>query len=220
MYIPKHFAEDDQATLHALIRAHPLGTWVTRAAEGLLGIDADHVPFMLDATRGPLGTLRAHVARANPVWRSMVGPSALPSLVIFQGAEAYISPSWYPSKHADGKAVPTWNYAVVHVRGTPRAIEDKAAMLELVSSLTDIHEGSQRLPWKVTDAPADYIDKLLGAIVGIEIPIESIVGKWKLNQNHPKANKLGMVAGLTERGRADDLAMASMAERFIEPSKT
>lgn len=217
MYLPRHFAEDDLPTLHALMRAHPLGTWVTSGAEGPESIDADHVPFMVDATRGPLGTLRAHVARANPVWRSMVDASASPSLVIFQGADAYISPSWYPSKHADGKAVPTWNYAVVHVRGTPRAIEDKAGLLELVSSLTNIHEGTQRLPWKVTDAPDDYIDKLLGAIVGIEIPIESIVGKWKLNQNHPKANKLGLVAGLSQRGRADDLAMAAMVERFIEP---
>jgi transcriptional regulator len=220
MYLPKHFAEEDQPTLHALIRAHPLGTWVTCDANDAKSIDADHVPFMVDTTRGPLGTLRAHVARANPVWRSMVGTSAPASLVIFQGAEAYISPSWYPSKHADGKAVPTWNYAVVHVRGTPRAIEDKDALLELVSSLTDIHEGAQRLPWKVTDAPDDYIDKMLGAIVGIEIPIDSIVGKWKVSQNHMKANKLGTMAGLSARGRADDHAMAAMVERFVEPPKT
>jgi transcriptional regulator len=223
MYLPRHFAEEDLATLHALVHAHPLGTWVTRGADGPdspAGIDADHVPFMLDTTRGPLGTLRAHVARANPLWRSMTGDGASASLVIFQGADAYISPSWYPGKHADGKAVPTWNYAVVHVRGTPCAIEDKATLLGLVSSLTHIHEGSQRLPWKVTDAPADYIDKLLGAIVGIEIPIDSIVGKWKVSQNHPKANKLGVVAGLGQRGRAGDDAMATMVERFVEPPKT
>jgi transcriptional regulator len=213
VYNPSHHEEKDLATLHALMRAHPLGTWVTMGAQGL---EANHVPFMVDASRGEFGTLRCHVARANPMWREFANASA-PSLVIFQGANAYISPSWYPGKHVDGKAVPTWNYATVHVHGQPQVTEDKAELLELVSHLTRVHEGGQRVPWKVSDAPADYIDKLLGAIIGIHIPITSIQGKWKVSQNHPRGNKLGVVAGLATRDQPDDPAMAEMIQRFIEP---
>ncbi len=210
MYTPKHHEEHDLPTLHALMRAHPLGTWVTQEPGGLV---ANHIPFMVDASRGQWGTLRAHVARSNPVWRSV---AAMPSLVIFQGADAYISPSWYPSKHADGKAVPTWNYATVHVQGHPRVLDDKDAVLQLVSDLTALHESSQAVPWQVSDAPSDYIDKLLGAIVGIEIPIAAIEGKWKVNQNHPRANQLGLVAGLTARNRPHDAEMAAMVQRHIK----
>jgi transcriptional regulator len=156
MYVPKHHEESDTAVLHALIRAHPLGAWVTQSEDGLL---ANHIPFLLDATRGGHGTLVGHVARANPAWQSF--STAVESVVIFQGAESYITPSWYPSKHAHGKAVPTWNYAVVHAHGLPRAIEDRAWLLQHVTQLASTHEAGQALPWKVSDAPQDYIESLL-----------------------------------------------------------
>ena len=202
MYIPKHFEETDRSVLHALIRAQPLGTWVTQV-DGELS--AEHIPFLVDATRGEHGTLVAHVARANPAWQAF--SKSVDSLVVFQGPQAYITPSWYPSKHATGKAVPTWNYAVVHAHGRPRAIEDREWLLRFVRQLTDVHEAGHALPWKVDDAPADFIDQMLGSIVGIEIPIARLAGKWKVSQNRPKADRMGVVAGLT--GRGDD-EMASL----------
>jgi transcriptional regulator len=208
MYLPKHFEESDPQVLHALIRAHPLGTWVTMHAGELL---ANHVPFLLDPARGEHGTLVGHVARANPVWQSF--SATVPSLVVFQGVESYVTPSWYPSKHQHGKAVPTWNYAVVHARGIPRAIEDKAWLLDLVTRLTDTHEAAMALPWKVTDAPPDFVDRQLEAIVGIEIPITRLTGKWKVSQNRPAADRLGVVAGLLGRGDAAAEAMAALVKR-------
>jgi predicted FMN-binding regulatory protein PaiB len=148
MYMPKHHEETDVGVLYALIGAHPLGTWVTQGDGELV---ANHIPFLLDPTRGPLGTLVAHVARANPVWRSF--SAAVPSLIAFQGAECYITPSWYASKRAHGKTVPTWNYAVVHAHGLPRAIEDADWLLRHVTALTRTHEAKRDAPWQVTDAP-------------------------------------------------------------------
>jgi len=163
MYVPSHFAETDPSVLHALIRNQPLGAWVLPHPDELI---VNHIPFYLDPTRGQHGTLVGHVARANPVWQSL--SQATPSVVIFQGPQAYISPSWYPSKQAGGKVVPTWNYAVVHAHGTPQIVDDPVRLLEIVTLLTDTHEGGHAAPWQVTDAPADFIDKLLGAIVGID----------------------------------------------------
>lgn len=212
MYVPKHFEETDTAVLHALIRAHPLGAWVTLGTDGLL---ANHIPFLLQPSRGEHGTLVGHVARANPVWHSFSATSD--SVVIFQGAEAYITPSWYTSKHAHGKAVPTWNYAVVHAHGMPRSIEDHEWLFKHVSSLTDTHEASQAHPWKVTDAPSDFTQSLMNAIVGIEIPIARLVGKWKVSQNRPGADKLGVVAGLTGAGDSDSREMALLVEQHVVP---
>jgi transcriptional regulator len=203
MYIPKHFEETDLGVLHALMRAHPLATWVTTGADGALM--ANHVPFLVDPDRGEHGTLVAHVARANPVWRA-----GTRSIVVFQGAQAYISPSWYPGKQDHGKVVPTWNYAVVHAHGTPRAIEDRNWLLRLVTRLTDTHEAGSAAPWKVADAPADYVDQMLKAIVGIEMPIERIEGKWKLSQNRPAADRLGVADGLAAQGDAQATAMAAL----------
>src|SRR5438105_9271545 len=177
MYIPQPFEETDPSVLHTLIRTHPLGTWVTQADGELV---AEHVPFLLDATRGEHGTLMAHVARSNPAWQAF--STSVDSLVVFQGPQAYITPSWYPSKHATGKAVPTWNYAVVHAHGRPRAIEDREWLLRFLKQLTDVHEADHALPWKVDDAPAKYIERLLESIVGIEIPVTRLVGKWKVSQ--------------------------------------
>jgi len=210
MYVPAHFAETDVAVLHALIRAQPLGTWVTQGDDELV---VNHIPFYLDAGKGEHGTLVGHVARANPVWKSLA--RAMPSVVIFQGPQAYISPSWYPSKQADGKAVPTWNYAVVHVHGRPQVIEDRVRLLDIVSVLTASQESGQAAPWQVSDAQADYIDKLLGAIVGIEIPIERLSGKWKVSQNRPLADRIGTAAGLDATGEGEAGRMADEVRRFI-----
>src|SRR4051812_4827632 len=149
MYTPKLFEEHEPAVLHALIRAHPLGTWVMQGSEGF---EANHIPFLVDPQRGRHGALLAHVARANPVWKAL--GEGTPSLVVFQGPQGYITPSWYPSKGAHGKVVPTWNYAVVHAHGTARAIDDPQWLLQHVSQSVDFHEGSRAVPWKVSDAPA------------------------------------------------------------------
>lgn len=212
MYVPHHFEENDPGVLHALIRAHPLGTWVTLAGGELI---VNHVPFLLDAETGPCGVLAGHVARANPVWQSFSRETD--SVSVFQGPEAYISPSWYPSKHAHGKAVPTWNYAVVHVHGTPRVIDDRDWLLAHVTRMTAQQEAGQAAPWQVSDAPADYIDARLKGIVGIEIPIARLVGKWKTTQNRSVPDKLGTMAGLRERGDEKSLAMAALVQRHTIP---
>lgn len=213
MYLPEHFAETDPRVLHALIDAHPLGAWVTLGEGGLL---VNHIPFLLDADRGPHGTLVGHVARANPVWRSF--SSNVGSVVVFQGAETYVTPSWYPSKRAHGKVVPTWNYAVVHAHGIPRAVDDPAWLLQLVTRLTERHEAGRPLPWKVSDAPADYTARLLESIVGIEIPIARLVGKWKVSQNRPAGDRLGVADGLLERGDAAAAEMAALVTRHLPAS--
>lgn len=208
MYLPKHFEERDVTILHALIRSHPLGAWVTQAHEALL---VNHIPFLIDSTRGEYGTLVGHVARANPVWRAFSKEMA--SVVVFQGPQTYITPSWYPTKHAHGKAVPTWNYVVVHAHGVPRAIDDRDWLLKHVTQLSDLHESEHAVPWSVSDAPPDYIDTMLKAIVGIEIPISTVVGKWKTSQNRPLPDKLGAIAGLHERGDANSRQMAALVQR-------
>ena len=212
MYVPKLLEETDPDVLHGLIRTHPLGMWVTEANGELV---SNHIPFLLDADRARHGTLVAHVARANPVWESF--STTVQSLVAFRGAESYITPSWYPSKQAHGRAVPTWNYAVVHASGMPKAITDRDWLLSFVSRLTDTQEASRAQPWKVADAPAEYIDRLLANIVGIEIPIERIVGKWKANQTSPPADKLGVIEGLLGRGDAQAQEMAALVRRHAAP---
>jgi transcriptional regulator len=202
MYLPKNFEETRVEVLHELIRAHPLGALVTTGANGL---EANHVPFEIDPDPAPFGTLRAHVARANPVWREGAGDA----LVIFQGPDIYVSPSWYPSKREGGKVVPTWNYAVVHAYGALRAIDDAAWLRAFVERLTDRHEAARPDRWHVTDAPADYVDKMLTAIVGIELPVTRLVGKWKVSQNRPAADRAGVIAGLEADG--DDAARAMAA---------
>lgn len=205
MYLPSHFAETDRAVLHRLMQEHSLSTLVTMTTSGL---DANHIPLLLTPDEGEHGVLRGHVARANPVWKEYQAGTEV--MAIFQGADAYISPSWYPSKHEHGKAVPTWNYAVVHARGPLRIIDDAVWLREQLGLLTARHESALPQPWAIDDAPADFIDKMLSAVVGIEISITSLVGKWKVSQNQPTANRAGVVDGLQARGLADASAMATL----------
>ena len=210
MYVPQQFAEGRADVLHTLMRAHSFATLVV-AGQGEL--TANHLPLLVDPTQGPNGTLRGHVARANPVWRQLDGTVA--SLAIFQGPHAYITPNWYPSKQADGKVVPTWNYAVVHAHGRARAIEDQAWLLDLVTRLTAEHEAGQPSPWHVTDAPAAYVAQMLRAIVGVEMVIERMEGKWKVSQNRALADRQGVVAGLESQPTDQTLAMAQLVKEHL-----
>jgi transcriptional regulator len=203
MYVPAHFNEHRVDALHGLIRERPLGTLVTLGAEGL---NANHIPFEIDAEPAPFGTLRGHVARANPVWRDF--SSAVETLVIFPGPSAYVSPSWYPSKPITGEVVPTYNYVIVHGYGTMKVIHDREWLRALVTRLTNRFEAGRGAPWQVTDAPPAFIDKQLRAIVGIEIALTKLIGKWKVSQNRPALDRDGVVKGLNERTDADSLAIA------------
>lgn len=198
MYIPAHFAITEPAALHRIVREHPLGVLVTHGEDGA---DADHIPFEFDPTAGALGTLRAHVARANPVWQRC--PTGTPVLVIFRGAEAFVSPSWYPSKHETHRQVPTWNYEVVHAHGTLVVRDDERFLRGLVARLTRHHEAAEARPWKMSDAPPDYIDMMLRNIVGLEVGISSLVGKSKLSQNREPRDRLHAADTLAERGRSE-----------------
>jgi transcriptional regulator len=206
MYQPAPFVETNPDALHGLITAHPLGLLMT-LQDGV--ISADPVPFLLDPQAGPHGTLKAHVARANPLWKAH--PAGADVTVIFQSVEHYVSPGWYPSKAETGKVVPTWNYALVEVRG-PLIVHDDALWLRAqVGALTERHEGARSEPWRVEDAPPGYIDAMLRGIVGIEIPISSIVGKFKLSQNRSDTDRAGVVAGLGVDG-ADAMAQMIAAQ--------
>jgi transcriptional regulator len=213
MYLRNQNEETRTEVMQSLIRAHPLGVWVCLGDGELL---ANHIPFDIDVARGEFGTLVGHVARANPIWRQ--APSTVPSLVTFQGPQSYISPSWYPSKHEHGKAVPTWNYAVVHAYGVSAFIEDKAWLHEHVNSLTDRHEASQALPWAVSDAPADYLEKMIGAIVGVEIPIQKLAGRWKMGQNRSTPDQLGVVAGLLGKKDPQATSVAAVMQENLRSS--
>lgn len=195
MYIPAHFAVKDRHALHAIIRQHPLGALVTLGPEGL---DANHIPFELDADRGEYGHLTAHVARANPVWQQCKDGADV--LVIFRGNENYISPNWYPSKHETHRQVPTWNYEVVHVHGRLCVMDEDRFVRGVVARLTREHEKSEARPWKMGDSPPEYIDSMLRAIVGIEIKIARLEGKAKLSQNREVRDRLSAAESLLARG--------------------
>ncbi len=199
MYLPKHFEQPDAAALEKLMREHPLATLVSTGPDGLT---ANHIPLEFDVASQ---TLRGHVARANPVWKVAAGQ---PVLAVFQGPQAYVTPNWYPAKAATHKVVPTWNYAVVHAHGTLAVTEDAPWLHALVSRLTRHHESTQPQPWAVSDAPDEYIQQMLRAIVGIELPVQRLVGKYKLHQNHPAETHAGVVQGL---GQGDAAAQAVAA---------
>jgi transcriptional regulator len=213
MYLPAHFEEGRTEVLHALIARHPLGTLVTQHRDGALR--ADPVPFLIEPGPTERGTLRGHVARTNPLWRESRGE--VEALVVFQGAQSYISPAWYPAKAEHGKVVPTWNYVVVQARGALRAIDDAAWVRALVTRLTERHEASRDEPWHVADAPPDYIDSMLRAIVGIEIELSSLVGKWKVSQNRSAADREGVAAALAALGTRDGDAAAMAAHVAAHP---
>ena len=207
MYLPTHFAEDRPPVLHALMRAHPLATVVAMTPAGLV---ANHIPLLLAAGADGGGTrLLGHVARGNTLWREAAGA---PVLAIFQGPQHYISPGWYPTKQETGKVVPTWNYCAVHVQGPLVVHDDPAWLRALVERLTTVHESAMPAPWAVSDAPADYIDTLLRNIVGIEIPVERIAGKWKASQNQPEGNRAGVVEALARHDGPDAAAMAQLVK--------
>lgn len=205
MYIPPQFAENRPEVLHRIMREHPLGTLVRNEEAGL---DADHIPFEFEPDTGPLGTLKAHVARANPLWQRC--PTGTPVMVIFRGAQAYISPNWYPSKHETHRQVPTWNYEVVHAHGTLSIHDDERYVRALVARLTREHDAAEPRPWKMGEAPPDYLQMMLGNIVGIEVTLTSLVGKSKLSQNRELRDRRNAAETLATRGR-DDLAQAMRA---------
>ena len=202
MYVPAHFSETRPQALQRIIREHALGMLVTHGPDGL---DADHLPFEFDAVRGALGTLTAHVARANPVWQRC--PTGTPVMVVFRGAEAYISPNWYPSKHESHRQVPTWNYEVVHAHGTLVVRDDERFVRGLVARLTRTYESSEPKPWRMSDSAPPFIDGMLANIVGIEVEIASLVGKSKLSQNRETRDRTGAAAALDARAKSELAAL-------------
>jgi transcriptional regulator len=205
MYEPPLHRQPDRAAIHALIRANPLGLLITSGAQGLL---ANAVPFLFEPERGEFGTLLVHVARANPQWRDLQPEGE--ALVVFQGEDHYVSPSWYATKRETGKVVPTWNYLMVQARGRARAIEDAGWLLAQIEALTRSQEATRAAPWAVSDAPGDFVAAMVRQIVGIEIELTALSGKWKASQNRPAADRAGVIAGLRADGDVDALAMAAI----------
>ncbi|MDY6945447.1 MAG: FMN-binding negative transcriptional regulator [Pseudomonadota bacterium] len=197
MYLPKHFEETRVEELHRVISEHPLGALVLHGPGGL---NANHLPFVFEAVSATQGRLLAHVARANPLWQEVEDGGE--ALVIFRAVDAYVSPNWYPSKHESHRQVPTWNYQAVHVHGNITVRDDERFVRGVVARLTRVHEArtAAQRPWKITDSPADYIDQMLQAIVGIEIEITRMIGKWKLSQNREERDRLSVAEELRQRG--------------------
>lgn len=208
MYLPKQFAEPRLDVLHQLILAHPLSTLVT---SGPSGLNANHIPLHLSPAPAPFGCLRGHVARANPLWRD--SDLSVDALAIFQGPDAYVTPSWYPTKTESGKGVPTWNYAVAHAYGRLRVVDNREWLREHLAAMTAHQEARFDAPWQLEDAPADFLEQMLTAVVGIEIVISRLVGKWKTSQNQPARNQAGVVRGLRATGVASAMAMADLVEQ-------
>jgi transcriptional regulator len=206
MYLPSHFEEQRLPVLHQAIRGGGLATLVTT---GPAGLDASHLPLLLDPSPGELGVLVGHLARANPQWQA-AAPEA-EALAIFTGPDAYVTPSWYATKRESGKVVPTWNYVTVHAHGRLRFFHEPDRLLEVVTRLTDREEGRLAAPWKVGDAPAEYIQTMLKAIVGVELTITRLEGKWKASQNRSEADRRGVAEGLERQGHA------AMARQVREP---
>lgn len=203
MYVPPHFVEDDKAALHRAIGETRLATLVTLGSEGL---EASHVPILLDEGEGPFGAIRGHLARANPQWRR--ASAEMPGLAMFLGPDAYVSPNWYATKRETGKVVPTWNYLAIHAYGRVEFFEDAERLRAIVTSLTQRHEGRREKPWAVTDAPEDYIQAQLRGIIGFRLPIDRLEGKWKLSQNRPEVDRRGVIEGLEGEGGALESAIA------------
>ena len=204
MYLPSAFRQDDLAELHAQLQASPLAL-LTSA--GAAGVQASHLPLLLAPDEGEFGTLYGHFARANPHWRDLQGGAE--ALAVFSGPDAYISPGWYPAKAEHGKVVPTWNYIAVHARGPVELIEEPERLLQIVSRLSDQHESGRERPWAVSDAPREYIDSMLRAIVGFALPIRRLEGKWKLGQNRSAADQAGVRDGLAASPSPGDRELAT-----------
>ena len=211
MYQPPHFREPDSATCHALVRAQPLGLLISAGDQGLM---ANPVPFLLDEKAGEHGVLRCHVARANPQWKQFLTPCE--ALVVFQGPDHYIHPGWYATKRENGKVVPTWNYAMVQISGQARAIEDAQWLSRQIRDLTAMMEGRYPEPWAVEDAPEPFIAAQIRGIVGIEITITALHGKWKVSQNRNEADRQGVIDGLGEKGDASAQTMAALVKERLD----
>lgn len=208
MYVPSHFAESRVEVLQEALQAGGLVTLVTSGANGL---DASHVPIVLDREPRPLGRLLGHLARANPQWSTT--PDGAAALAVYLGPNAYVTPSWYPSKVETGRVVPTWNYLAIHAHGTVRFFHERERLLELVGRLTDQNEQVRPHPWKVSDAPEDYVNRLLLGIVGVELTVTRIEGKWKVSQNGSDADRRGVAQGLRDEGNG---VMARLVDRAKE----
>ncbi len=207
MYIPRHFEQPDVGAMHELMRAHPLATLVTQSDDGL---NANHVPLHLAASVAPLGVLQGHVARANPILRDFAAQHEV--LAVFHGPQCYISPSLYATKEETGKVVPTWNYVVVHAYGKVRVMDDAAWVRAQIEALTDQQEASYPQPWAVSDAPAEFTEKLIGGIVGFELVITGLSGKWKLSQNQPPENQASVIEGLNASGQKAASTVAMLVQ--------
>jgi len=210
MYIPSHNAETRLPVLRQMMAAHPLAAVITLGQDGLI---ATHMPLVLEDDGSEFGVLKGHVSRANPQWRSPA-PN-VDALAIFSGPQHYISPNWYPGKLDDGKEVPTWNYVVVHAYGALRIVEDAEWLLAHLNSLTNTHEAASPMPWKVSDAPADFIATLMKGIVGFEIPIRKLEGKWKVSQNRNEADRLGAIDGLSRLDTTESGVMANLIAEAV-----
>jgi transcriptional regulator len=208
MYQPPAYREDRIDVQHALIRAHPLGVLISAGPGGLV---ANLVPFLVDAAATERGTLQCHISRANDQWRELAAVAEC--LVVFQGPHAYVTPSWYETKRETGKVVPTWNYATVHAWGRPQVIDDAAWLRRQIEALTRSQEETRAKPWHVDDAPPDYVASQIKGIIGIEIPIARIEGKWKMSQNRPEADRRGVVDGYREQGPTSTPIANLVAER-------
>ena len=204
MYLPSAFRQDDLAELHAQMQASP---FALLTSAGATGVQASHLPLLLAPDEGEFGTLYGHFARANPHWRDLQGGAE--ALAVFSGPDAYISPGWYPAKAEHGKVVPTWNYIAVHARGPVELIEEPERLLQIVSRLSDQHESGRERPWAVSDAPREYIDSMLRAIVGFALPIRRLEGKWKLGQNRSAADQAGVRDGLAASPSPGDRELAA-----------
>lgn len=203
MYLPSSFRQDDLAELHQQIAESRLATLVSQGPDGL---QASHLPLLLVADEGEFGTLYGHFARANPHWRALADGE---TLVICTGPDAYVSPSWYPAKAEHGKVVPTWNYIAVHAYGQAEVFDDAERLLQLVSRLSERHEAGRDRPWSVDEAPRDYLDGMLRAIIGFALPIRRLEGKWKLGQNRSAADQAGVREGLAASADSRDRELAA-----------
>jgi transcriptional regulator len=212
LYIPPQFKEDRIPVLHDAMRQAGLATLVTMGDDGL---EASHVPMLLDPEPAPFGTLHGHISKANGQWRR--SRPDVPALAVFLGPDAYISPSWYETKRQTGKVVPTWNYVAIHATGSLRFFDDPEQLLALVTRLTERQEGERSEPWAVGDAPADFIRAQLKGIVGFELSIARLEGKWKMSQNRPIADRTGAIEGLLHEGGTAGAAVASIIAERVDP---
>jgi transcriptional regulator len=210
MYLPKAFEEQDPGRLRDFIRSYPLGTVVTPTTSGF---DANHIPLLVAEPEGSATRLHGHIARANPLWRDVAAHAQ--TLVIFHGPNGFISPSWYAGKCDKASVVPTWNYAVVHVHGRLRFIDDATWVRAHVEALTREHEADRDKPWAVSDAPADFIDKLVTAVVGLEISVTRWYGNWKMSQNRSAADRVGVMKGLERERSASSVALAALVRETL-----